>query len=58
MVGFISLLCNRTHKKEKTKKLKNLPRNFVKSFDKDWLDSIDFLQDSDFQQQLVINTPS
>ena len=58
MAGFISLLRNRIHKKEETKRLKSLPSNIVESFYKDWLDSIGFLQDTDFQQQLVNNTPS
>ena len=58
MAGFISLLRNRIHKKEKTKRSKNLPSNIVEPFYKDWLDSIGFLQDTDFQQQLVNNTPS
>ena len=58
MAGFISLLRNRIHKKEETKRLKNLPSNIVESFYKDWLDSIGFLRDTDFQQQLVNNTPS
>ena len=34
---------------------KNLPRNFVEFFYKDFLDGIDFSQDNDFQQQLVYN---
>ena len=57
MSGFISLPHNRIHKKEETKKL-NLPSNFVESFCKDFLDSIDFSQDNNFQQQLVNNTLS
>ena len=36
-------------KKEPTKKLNNLPTNFVESFYKDWLDGIDFSEDTDFQ---------
>ena len=54
MSGFISLLRNRIHKKEETKKL-NLLSNFVESFYKDFLDGIDFSHDIDFQQQLVNN---
>ena len=54
MSGFISLPRNRIHKKEETKKL-NLPSNFVEFIYKDFLDSIDFSQDNDFQQQLVNN---
>ena len=53
MAGFISLPHNRIHKKEETKRLNNLPRNFVESFCKDWLDGKDFLQDIDFQQEPV-----
>ena len=30
------------HKKDPTKKLNNLPTNFVESFYKDWLGGIDF----------------
>ena len=58
MTGFISLPRNRIHKKKETKRLKNLPSNFAESFYKDWLDGIDFSQDTDFQQQLMNNTPS
>ena len=54
MNGFISLPCNRIHKKEETKKL-DLPSNFVESFYKDFLDGTNFSQDNDFQQQLVNN---
>ena len=54
MSDFISLLCNRIHKREETKKL-NPPSNFVESFYKDFLDGIDFSQNNDFQQQLVNN---
>ena len=54
MSGFISLPRNRIHKKEETKKL-NSVSNFVESFYKDFLDSIGFSQDNDFQQQLVNN---
>ena len=53
----ISLPRNRIHKREETKRLNNLPSNFVESFYKDWLDGIDFSQETDFQQQLVNNTP-
>ena len=58
MATLISLPRNRIHKREETKRLNNLPSNFVESFYKDWLDGIDFSQDTDFQQQLVNNTPS
>ena len=58
MAGFISLPRNRLHKKKETTRLNNLPSNLVESFYKDWLDSIDFSQDTDFQQQLANNTPS
>ena len=37
------------HKKEDTKRLSNLPNNFVESFYKDWLDGIDFSCNTDFQ---------
>ena len=58
MDGFISLLRVGIHKKESTKKLNNLPTNFVESFYKDWLDGIDFSGDTDFQQSVVNKTPS
>ena len=58
MVGFISLPRNRLHKKKETTRLNNLPSNLAESFYKDWLDNIDFLQNTDFQQQLANNTPS
>ena len=58
MTDFISLPRNRIHKKEEAKRLKKLPSNFVEPFYKDWLDGIDFSQDTDFQQQLVHNAPS
>ena len=50
-------LCHETEytKKKETKTL-NLPSNFVESFYKDWLDRIDFSQDTDFQQK-SINEP-
>ena len=54
MSGFISFPRNGIHNKEETKKL-NFPSNFVESFYKDFLDTIDFSQDYDFQQQLVNN---
>ena len=38
--------------------MNNLPSNVVESFYKDWLDGIGFLQDTNFQQQLMNNTPS
>ena len=46
------------HKKDPTKKLNNLPTNFVESFYKDWLGGIDFSEDTDFQQSIVNKTPS
>ena len=58
MLGFISLPHNRLHKKKETTRLNNLPSNLAESFYKDWLDNIDFLQNTDFQQQLANNTPS
>ena len=58
MDGFISLPHARIHKKEPTKKLNNLHRNFAESFYKDWLDEIDFSGNTDFQQSIVNNTPS
>ena len=45
MAGFISL----PH---------NWIDNFIESFYKDWLEGIDFSQDTDFQQLLVNNAPS
>ena len=39
--------------KEPTKKLNNLPANFVESSYKDWLDGIDFSGDVEFQQSIV-----
>ena len=42
MAGFISLPRNRIHKKEETKRLHDFPTNFVESFYRDWLDTIDF----------------
>ena len=51
MSGFIYLPRNIIHKKEETKKL-NLPSNFLESFYKDFLDGVNFSQESDFQQQL------
>ena len=58
MNGFISLLRARMHKTEETKILKNLSSNFVESFYRDWLDIIDFSHNTDFQQEIVKNTPS
>ena len=40
MPGFISFPRNRIHKKKETKRLNNLPSNFVESFYKDWIDGI------------------
>ena len=51
MSDFIYLPRNIIHKKEETKKL-NLPSNFLESFYKDFLDGVNFSQESDFQQQL------
>ena len=56
--GFISLPRARIYKKEPTKKLNNLPTNFIESFYKDWLDGTDFSGDTDFQQSIVNKTPS
>ena len=56
--GFISLPRARIHKKEPTKKLNNLPINFVECFCKDWVNEIDFSGDTDFQQPGVNKTPS
>ena len=42
MQAVLSLPRNRIHKKEETKRLKNLPGSFVETFYKDWLDGIDF----------------
>ena len=47
--GFISLPRARIHKKEATKKLNNLPINFVECFCKDWVNEIDFSGEIDFQ---------
>ena len=58
MQGVISLPCARIHKKEETKRLNNLPNNFFETFHKDWLDSIDFSRDTDFQQEILKNLPS
>ena len=58
MDGFISLPRARIHTKESTKKLNNLPTNFVESFYKVWLDGIYFSGDTDFQQSIVNKTPS
>ena len=58
MDGFIYLPCAKIHKKDPTKKLNNLPTNFVESFYKDWLGGIDFSEDTDFQQSIVNKTPS
>ena len=49
MAGFISLPRNRIHKKKETKRLYNLPSNFVESSYKDWLNGIDFSQDTYFE---------
>ena len=58
MDGSIYLPCAKIHKKDPTKKLNNLPTNFVESFYKDWLGGIDFSEDTDFQQSIVNKTPS
>ena len=52
MDGFISLPHARIHTKEPTKKLNNLPTNFVESFYKVWLDGIYLSGDTDFNSQL------
>ena len=58
MEGVISLPRTRIHKKEETKRLNNLPGNFVQTFYRDWLDRIDFSSDTDIQQEIVKNAPS
>ena len=58
MQDVISLLHARIHKKEETKRLNNLPSNFVESIYRDWLDGIDFSRDKDFQEKILKNTPS
>ena len=57
MQGVISLPRARIHKKAETKRLNNLPNNFVETFYKDWLYSIDFSRNIDFQQKILKNTP-
>ena len=58
MEGVISLPRTRIHKKEETKRLNNLPGNFVQTFYRDWLDRIDFSSDTDIQQEIVKNASS
>ena len=58
MEDVISLPSASKHKKEETKRLNNLPGNFVQTFYRDWLDGIDFSSDTDFQQGIVWNAPS
>ena len=58
MQSVISLPRARIHKKEETKRLNNLPNNFVETFYKYWLDGIDFFRDTDFQQKILKNIPS
>ena len=53
MEDVISLPSASKHKKEETKRLNNLPGNFVQTFYRDWLDGIDFSSDTDFQQGIV-----
>ena len=53
MDSFISLPCARIHRKEETKRLNNLPSNFIESFHKNWLYVIDFSHDTNFQQEIV-----
>ena len=48
----------RIHKKEETKRLNNLPDNFVRNFYRDWLDGIDFSSNTDFQHKNIKNAPS
>ena len=48
MQGVISLPRARIRKKEETKRLNNLPNNFIETFYKYWLDGIDFFRDTDF----------
>ena len=57
MDSFTALSDARIHKKEETKILNNLPSNFVESFYRDWLNGKDFSQETDFQQEIVRNTP-
>ena len=58
MEDVISLPSASKHKKEETKRLNNLPGNFVQTFYRDCLDGIDFSSDTDFQQGIVWNAPS
>ena len=58
MQGSTSLPRSRIHKKEETRRLNNLPNNFVETFYKDWLDGTDFSWDTNFQQEILKNTPS
>ena len=58
MVLFFYHMHAKIQKKEPTKKLNNLPPNFVESFYKDWLDGIDFSRDADFQQSIENKTLS
>ena len=52
MQGSTSLPRSRIHKKEETRRLNNLPNNFVETFYKDWLDGTDFSWDTNFQQEI------
>ena len=55
MVLFFYHLLKHT-KKEQTKRLNSLPRNFARTFNKDWLDGNDFSSNTDFQQEILKNT--
>ena len=55
MVLFFYHLLKHT-KKEQRKRLNSLPRNFVQTFNKDWLDGNDFSSNTDFQQEILKNT--
>ena len=58
MQGVTSLPHARIHEKEETKRLNNLPNNFVETFYNNWVDGINFSRDTDFQQKILKNTPS
>ena len=49
MEDVISLPSASKHKKEETKRINNLPGNFVQTFCRDWLVGIDISSDTDFQ---------
>ena len=58
MQAVTSLPRSRIYKKEETKRFKNFLGNVVETSYKDWLDGIDFSQDTDFQQEILKNTPN